>query len=593
MNSELLKEMNKSKDTLAVIIDTIKTSKSMEIGDLIDLVEFMHQIYEPMYETGESEWQSFACKHALKHCLPLTKLLLTKEQVTSDDDMLQKAYLLYRKTFAFVGRRSLEHFIEFMEWERTSHNQIYSNRKEVLYPFVYYLNKMTFNDSGKYLIASYPPSYGKTFVTNYYSAWLYGINLNTSILRMSYSDDLVVGSARSIKELVSSPLFAEVFPDYKRFGGKCFEKEKESEWKIKGADVLTSHYARTRDGAVTGVRANRAIIFDDMTKGKEESTNATLHTALYDKWKSEWVNRRSGSHVKYIFVGTMWSPEDILNRVRMDLERKSPLVPSKLFEYCWETEDGHGVVIAVPLLDVNDKSTCENVITTEEALDLRDTTDEYLFSCVYQQSPIAPSGLVFANDNLLKYNIDDVKFDNYAMAVLDPARRGKDNVSMPIFQIDVKNDRSDHCLVDVLYQMKPMTDLYDDIVQKIIDNNVIDFVIENNIDTSLAFVIETKLKEKGYLNCTIREKYATKNKEERIKNARGVILKRCRFKPRTAYSKNSDYGRFMQDLERYSFDFPNKHDDSPDSLALYVNEIVLDKYRLPKAKAFDRSRLGI
>src|SRR5690606_12645356 len=113
------------------------------------------------------------------------------------------------------------------------------------------------------------------------------------------------------------------------------------------------------------------IIFDDMTKGKEESTNSTLHTALYDKWKSEWVNRRSGGHVKYIFVGTMWSPEDILNRIRMDLERKSPLLPSKLFEYCWETEDGHGVVIAVPLLNSEDKSTCENVISTEEALDLR------------------------------------------------------------------------------------------------------------------------------------------------------------------------------------------------------------------------------
>ena len=52
-----------------------------------------------------------------------------------------------------------------------------------------------------------------------------------------------------------------------------------------------------------------------------------------------------------------------------------------------------------------------------------------------------------------------------------------------------------------------MSDLYDEIVSKIIEHKVIDFVIENNTDTSLKVLLEEKLKAKGYYLCIIREKY--------------------------------------------------------------------------------------
>ena len=159
-------------------------------------------------------------------------------------------YALYRKVYAFVSIRSLEHFIDFMEWDRTTYNKVYFNRKEVLKPFVYYLNKLVFSDTMKYVLASYPPSYGKTFVLNYFSAWSYGVKYDTSILRISYSEDLVNAMARSIKELVSSDLFSEVFPNFKIHKNKPFDKEKENEWLLKGADVRTSHYARTREGVI-------------------------------------------------------------------------------------------------------------------------------------------------------------------------------------------------------------------------------------------------------------------------------------------------------------------------------------------------------
>ena len=588
-----MQEIKEMKGVLDEMVLILSSGKPMETDDVLSVLREMLQIYEYLYEQKDEELQNFACKHALKYVLAVCKRLLMNKKVVDNEEWLSSTYNLYRQTFAFVSRRSLAHFIEFMEWERTSHNQVFNNRRDTLAPIVYYLNKMVFDKKLKYFIFSLAPSMGKTFVMNYFSAWNFGLSVDSSILRLSYGEDLVLASSRSVKDIISSPLFAEVFPDYKRFDGKPFEKEKESDWKIKGSDTLTSHISRTRDGAVTGVRANKFIIFDDMTKGREEATNDNLHEMLYSKWNTEWQNRRASLDVGYIFGGTMWSPNDILNKVTQERENISPLIPSKKYKFVWESEDGSTVVIRVPLLDENDVSTCKSVIPTEEALRMRDKTDEYEWACVYQQEPIAPSGLEFASGNLLRFDVNEVKLENYAKAVLDPARKGKDFVSMPIFSVDLSDEQLHSCMIDVLFKQKPMTELYDEIVDRIILNNVILLVVENNTDTSLSYVIENKLRDKGYHNCEIREKYATKNKEQRIKDARGVILRRCRFKKVQNYTKKSDYGQFMTNLERYSFDYPNKHDDAPDSLAMFVNEIVLDKYAKNNARAVDRSRIGI
>ena len=142
------------------------------------------------------------------------------------------------------------------------------------------------------------------------------------------------------------------------------------------------------------------MIFDDMTKGAEEATDSTEHQSLYNKWTGNWINRRDGDSTKFVFAGTMWSPEDILNRIIADRESISELIPSDKFKYVWESKDGTTVVIRVPLLDENDETTCEAVMTTEEARQLRDVTDEFQWACVYQQDPIPAEGLNFADDLL-------------------------------------------------------------------------------------------------------------------------------------------------------------------------------------------------
>lgn len=562
--------------------------KIKDIDQAIDMLKTQYELLVAMFDNSEDEEsKQWAVKYSVSKTIPLLNKMLASPKL--DEKGVGIVYSLYKRVYAFCGRRSLAHFIDYMEWDRPTDRKVFVNRREVLNPIVYYLNKMTFDKNFTTIIISLPPGYGKTFSLNYWSAWLYGIDLNNSILRLSYNDDLLNGFSRSIKDLIASDTYAEVFPSFALYKNKPFDKEKDSDWKIKNADVLVSHYVRTRDSGITGVRARAALVIDDITKGAEEAYDDNLHDKMWQKYLTEWWNRRDGTDIKYVFAGTMWTPKDILNRITEQEGRQSEFIQSPKFKYAFESEDGHAVAIRVPLLDENEHSTCPKVISTKDALRIKDETDPFLFSCVYQQEPIAPSGLEFAWENLQQYSELPTNLKSYAYAVIDPTRKGKDNISMPICLSDNEGDK--HYLIDWYYKKVAMSEAYDEIVDKIIANKIIELTLENNTDTSLKTVLEIKLKEKGYLNCVINEKYNTVKKEIRIKDMRGHIVRRMVFKKKGSMPSNSDYSRAMEATTKYSFDYANKFDDAPDSLALYVSEIILGGKK-NKVEIINRSTLG-
>lgn len=559
------------------------------------MCETMYQLLLQYFDSAVSqknkqEIELNACKYAIVFLLPAIQNRIVKCNL----EYQPQYYKLYEKCMAFAGRRSLEHFFDYMEFNAPK--RVLAGRREILKPFLFYLNKITFSKTLRYIIASYPPSAGKSVTLTYYTAWLYGIDKNHSVIRMSYSDDLVAGFSRSVRELVSSKRFRDIFPDYQQYGDNPFATKEVYNWKIKDSNVPASHLAISRDGQVTGKRANKAMIFDDMVKGAEEAADSAIHQRYYNQWTGNWINRGDGEETNFIFAGTMWSPEDILNRVREDREKISPFKDDPKFKYTQISEDGSTVIIRVPLLDENDETTCKAVMSTENARNLRDITDPFQWACTYQQDPIPAEGLDFADDLLKHYERLPVNEDGtdscekYALATLDTTRRGKDNASMPIFKTDGVN----YYLVDVIFKKKAMTDLYEEIIAKIQEHNITWLAIENNTDTSLKSLLEKMLKDKGIYTCTITEKYqGNRKKELRIKDTQGLIRKMMNFKEKQAYKPNSDYGRFMKNLTTFSFDYPNRNDDAPDSLALFVTEIILMRSRPSKPKPINRAMLGV
>lgn len=579
------------------IIEVIKErSKAMDSYSLLTMAKNLYSLLLSTFDEAPDEETTFkACKLDIMYLLPLTENMVIRCTDNNDTKYMAEYYELWKKALAFAGRRSLEHFIDYMELDLPPKSRVLGNRRAVLKPFVYYLSKSAFDPNLEYVLASFPPSYGKTYTCNLYSAWLYGLDIDSSILRLSYNQELVLTASRAVQSFIKDPKFADIFPYFAQFNGKPFEKEKESDWIIRGSNTQTSHISRTRDGGTTGVRANKAIILDDMTKGADEATASDLHKKMFNKWTTEWINRRTGDPITYVLIGTMWSPEDILNRVADNLAAQHEIIDDPNFKYTKIGKDGSCAMIRIPLLDEKDETTCEAVMPTEAARRLRDTTDPFLFSCVYQQDPIAPSGLVFAHEQIKHFEELPKSEDgenlcgNYSFAALDPARRGKDYVSMPI----CKHDSMTYYMTDCLFKMEAMSDLYDEICEKIISNQVVKLVLENNTDTSLKKVLEDILHKKGYYNCEIVEKYNVAKKEQRIKDMQGVIKNRISFLDSKKYLPNSDYGKFMRNMTTYSFDFPAKHDDAPDSIAMFAKEIILNGGSPNKPKGIDRRALGI
>lgn len=574
---QLKKQETTLESTFNDILSVLRSPKMKET-DKLQWCNSALSILEEMYKKDELGSVKVA-KHKL---IPILEKLVEGSVIEN----MALFFDYYKKAYCFCARRDFECFVDYVEWNMPK--KVLANRREVLKPYVDALNRIAFDDELQYIIVSYPPSMGKSYLATLFTAWGYGLSINNSVIRMSYSDELVLGFSRTVKGIISSPEFAEIFPLFKLYNGKPFEVERESDWKIKNANVPKSnHIARTRSGSTTGERASFAIIFDDMTKGAEEANSESVHKGIYDKWLTEWWNRRDGQKCKFIFVGTQWTPEDILNRVIEDRNKVSPLQETNN-PYVMESEDKSTIVIRVPMLDKEHKTTCEEVYPQHIAEQIEQNTDPFLFSCVYQQCPIAPTGREFAWECIRTYRNEELlnaDLTPNSMATLDTARKGKDNVSMPIF----KNDNNgNHYLIDAIYKQKAMDDLYDEIIEKIIENKITTLVIENNIDTSLKRLLEDRLHARGIYWCTIIEKYNTVKKEERIKNNRGIVQKQIIFPDKSIIRMNTDVGRMMDNITKYSFDKPNVHDDGIDSVCMYASEIIFRKGILSKPTPIKR-----
>lgn len=578
------KIINKYEDTIRDLTNILSSKKYNETEKL-ECANMLIPVLEGWFNNDEHQ----STQYAKRYLIPLLYKLVDKSSV----ELMSDFFDVYKNLYCFCAKRDFECFVDYMEWDMPK--KVLAPRRDVLKPYIDALQEIAFNPKIEYLIVSLPPSFGKSYILNNFTAWSYGLDINNSNLRISYSYDLVAGFSRMVKSLVASPKFAEVFSQYSLYNGKCFDVDQLENWHIKNAMAPKSHIARTREGSTTGERANFAIMFDDLCKGADEANSVEVHRKNYDRWSTEWWNRKANNNVKYIFVGTLWCPEDLLNKIKEDRESLSRFIDTDK-PYTQITEDGTTILIRIPMLDENGKTTCEEVYPQDKAEFIKRSTDPFLYSAIYQQEPIAPTGREFADELLLHYeqlplNEDGTPaYSNSCFATLDPARKGKDNVAMPIC---VHGNDDYYYMIDCIFQQKPMTDLYDEIVDKIIEYQIVDFVIENNTDTSLKTVIEDKLKAKKYYLCNIREKYNTVNKEQRIKDSRGIVRGRIKFKGKQKYLPNSDYGRFMKNLNYYSFDYPSKHDDAPDSISMFANEIILGTNKVSKPIPIDRREWGI
>jgi predicted phage terminase large subunit-like protein len=198
---------------------------------------------------------------------------------------------------------------------------------------------------------------------------------------------------------------------------------------------------------------------------------------------------------------------------------------------------------------------------------------------MWRQKPIPSEGLIF--DDAYFEHYDELPYDKlspHSIAYVDPTRRSaRDFFSMPILREHSENGKL--YLTDAIFAKKSSKDLYDEVVEKIIENKIIKLIIEENIDGSLGTVIEDRLKAKGVEWCEIKLIYNTVNKQSRIAYYCGQVKKFIVMPNKNKYSTRNPIGLMHHSLNEYSAISSNTHDDAPDSLCGVVQHFIVDGNR--------------
>lgn len=120
-----------------------------------NLYSLLLQYFDSPKRDDESrkEIELSACKYAITTLIPIVE----SRVYNAESKYAPKYYELWEKAYAFAGRRSLEHFILYMEMDMPVQSRVYTNRRNVLRPLVFFLNKCAFDPKLTYIFASYPP----------------------------------------------------------------------------------------------------------------------------------------------------------------------------------------------------------------------------------------------------------------------------------------------------------------------------------------------------------------------------------------------------------------------------------------------------
>lgn len=571
------KEELKVKKTIIEILDILTNNFKYSFGKKIsfeDIFEMMKDLYS-LFQNFEENVQECG-ELVIKRYIPLLDLLV---QVDTNPNHYQEYAKQLKYAYKLGARISLEHYMIYREWDEPEKEKFFEPRYNILAGYIHYLQELECNPNLRVLIFNAPSGYGKTYPKKISEAWSFGIDNEGAFLSLCSNDDVVKSGSRTVIDEIKSEQFGQVFPKMKwnENDKDFFLKETDEKWKLRTCKLPFSYYAKTTQANVVGSRASKSIHIDDLYPDYKEAMNQALNKYYYNKSITVWEKRYvQNKPPKVCITGTLWASGDYIDQKIQQLKKEHKFFKHPKYAYTWVSEDKTCVIIQVPALDYETgKSTCPELKSTEELLKEKANMEDYLWETNFQQRPTNPEALIFSYDKLRTYETIPISDYIGTYAVIDATRKsGKDFFAMPIFKKVDNDGKFDYYLKDCLFTRTATKDMYNDIVNKIIENHIICLVIESNVTSELKKAIDELLSSKGIDYCEIIEKYNTMQKSARITNEMHLIKKSLVFPNKTMYGINTDIGRYMENLTLYNSDGSNPNDDAPDSAAMFCSEII-------------------
>jgi predicted phage terminase large subunit-like protein len=157
------------------------------------------------------------------------------------------------------------------------------------------------------LMVEMPPRHGKSEKSSKrFPAWYLGRNPTRQIIAASYNSDLATDFGREVRNIVSSPEFAEVFPDVRlRQDSRAADRM--------NTEQGGAYFAAGVGTATTGRGAHLGLI-DDPFKDRQDADSELQRDRVWDWYRSTFYTRlMPGGAV--VIVNTRWHDDDLCGRL--------------------------------------------------------------------------------------------------------------------------------------------------------------------------------------------------------------------------------------------------------------------------------------
>ena len=403
------------------------------------------------------------------------------------------------------------------------------------------------------LSVSLPPGTGKTTIEKFFLTGIMAWYPDLGSLFFSHSGDITRMFFDGVKDIITNDAeycWHEIFPSSFVYNTNAKLEQISINSYMAFPSLQTTSTGSNNAGKV---RAQKFLLCDDLIGGIEQAMNKNELDKLWNIYSVD-ARQRKIPGAKEIHVATRWSVHDVIGRLQ------------RLY-------DGNKRCrfIAVPDIDPETHKSNFNYdvngFDEEFFLDQQKVMDEISYRCLYKNEPIEREGLLYHEEELRRYINLPIREPDAVWSISDTKQKGTDFLVMPILY----QYGDDYYLEDTICTDSSNYGVqYDRMADMIVNHNVQNCEIESNAGGDrLAYEVDQKVKEKGGY-CNITTKYTTTNKETRIIVNAPWVKNHILFKDKETYSKQSEYGVFMEWLLGYSEKGKNAHDDVPDCLSLFA-----------------------
>lgn len=463
----------------------------------------------------------------------------------------------------------VDSFFRYIEVdEKDPYKRFYFPRRKVLQPVVSAYQEI-YDGKLDFLSVSQPKRTGKTTGGLKLAEMMGGRDPDGSIFAVGKGEGLVKrfygGLLQDFETERTYKRFLSVFPQATKIGERDYKSAENLSIDLKGKNIFPTFTCRPIDGAIVGcTEANVLVYIDDCVKNHEEARNRDRLEFLCEKVTDDVLGRRlEGTPI--IIQGTKYSLYDPITALQ-----------TKADELGWRWKE-----VTIPALDpITDESNWEiyrkdkkglrKIFTTDYYRKERMLVSEETWAAEFQQEPYEAKGRMFPENELNYFEELPVYQEPDAiMAACDSADKGEDSCSMPVGYVY----GHEVYIVDVVFDNAGVQFTKPECANMLIKHNVKTVTFESNsAGEYFGRDVMDIVKSQGG-RCSARFKFNCSNKITRMENARDNIIRDYYFRDFKKMDRSSQYYKFMKELTTMTRSGKVKHDDAPDSLALFENEM--------------------